>query len=275
MEDKGGERGRVSPPPSVVLEVSYLPEGELGVEASLPETLPETQPSGLASILERIRSLQGHVSSASKMQRNRFLAGLIGFPIFVGVLCFFLYMMFWADYDSKSLECCEEVQMDGRTWTVYEFHMPPRFEDDFPADNGWNVRVRHDDSEKDYRIDSIDDGNGIGTDDDGSEWLRFGIAQGSEIRFIQVEDEVMRLAIGWTPEEPVKVSYSYTVDNVFFGFEWTVFVVWPVSTLAAVKWGRATNQPEFTYGVMVSGCLATLLILAPLQDMLDDALPWF
>ena len=31
-------------------------------------------------------------SSASRTQRNRLLAGLIGFPIVVGVLCFLLYM---------------------------------------------------------------------------------------------------------------------------------------------------------------------------------------
>lgn len=275
MEGRGGERDGVSPPPSVVLDVSYLPEDELGVEASLPETLTETQPSILASILERFRSLQGRVSSASKTQRNRFIAGLIGFPIVVGMLCFILYTMFWADYDSKSLECCEEVQMDGRTWTVYEFHMPSRFEDDFPAENGWNVRVRHDDSENDYRLESTEHEIGISTDEDGSEWLKFGIDSYGDVSYIQVEQEVMRLAVGWTPEEPVKISYSYSVDSVFFGFEWTVFVVWPVCTLAAIKWGRATNQPEFTYGVMVSGGLATLLILAPLQDMLDDGLPWF
>ena len=97
MEGRGGERDGVSPPPSVVLDVSYLPEDELGVEASLPETLTETQPSILASILERFRSLQGRVFSASKTQRNRFIAGLIGFPIVVGMLCFILYTMFWAD----------------------------------------------------------------------------------------------------------------------------------------------------------------------------------
>ena len=153
--------------------------------------------------------------------------------------------------------------------------MPSRFSDDFPADNGWDIRVRHDDSEKDYYLDSIEDEVGISTDEDGSEWLKFGSSYYDHVSYIQVEDEVIRLAVGWTPEEPVKVSYSYTVDNVFFGFEWTVFVVWPVCAFAAIKWGRATNRPEFAYGVMVSGGLATLLILAPLQDMLDDGLPWF
>ena len=275
MDDEGDERRGVSPPPSMILDVSYLPEEELGIEDSSPETLPKTQPSGLASILERIRSLQGHVSSASRTQRNRLMAGLIGFPIVVGVLCFFLYMMVWADYDSRSLECCEEVQMDGRTWTVYEFHMPSRFEDDFPADNGWRVKIRYDDSDNDYRIDSTEDDSGIIIDEDGSEWLSFSSDVYDQTLHIQVEEEVMRLAVGWTPDKPVKVSYSYTVDSVFFGFQWTVFLVWPVCTFAAIKWGRATNQPEFTYGVMVSGGLATLLILAPLLDMLDDGLPWF
>ena len=62
MEDEGDERRGVSPPPSMILDVSYLPEEELRIEDSSPETLPKTKPSGLASILERIRSLQGHVS---------------------------------------------------------------------------------------------------------------------------------------------------------------------------------------------------------------------
>ena len=275
MEGKGSERGGSSPPPSMVLDVSYLLEDEPRVEPSSPEILPEPQPSGLASILERIRSLPGHVSSASRTQRNRLLAGLIGFPIVVGVLCFLLYMTFWADYDSKSLECCEEVQMDGQRWTVYEFHMPSRFEEDFPADNGWRLRVRHDDSENDYRLESADNLIGRSSDEGGSEWLRFGSDHYGDVSYIQVEDEVIRLAVGWTPEEPVKISYSYTVDNVLFGFQWTVFVVWPVCAFAAIKWGRATNRPEFAYGVMMSGGLATLFILAPLQDMLDDGLPWF
>ena len=121
--------------------------------------------------------------------------------------------------------------MDGRTWTVYEFHMPSRFEDDFPAENGWNVRVRHDDSENDYRLESTENEIGISTDEDGSEWLKFGIDSYGDVSYIQVEQEVMRLAVGWTPEEPVKISYSYSVDSVFFGFEWTVFVVWPCAPL--------------------------------------------
>ena len=132
------------------------------------------------------------------------------------------------------------MQMDGQRWTVYEFHNSNKFEEDFPADNGWRLRVRHDDSENDYRLESADNLIGRSSDEGGSEWLRFGSDHYGDVSYIQVEDEVIRLAVGWTPEESREnLVNSYTVGlgscnsldliRIFiFGFQWTVFVVWPV-----------------------------------------------
>ena len=276
--DEGGRNG--IPPKPIVLNDAYFIENQQGNEDSSPEILTQTQPFDSASIRERFRSLQERISSASHSQWKRFLAGLFGFPIAVGVLCFLLYMAFWADYDSRGTKNAGEVQFDGRTYEVYEFQMPSRFQNEFPADN-WRLKIRHDVSDEDYRLYSEDDDGyrdfAIIDDDDDSAWMKFDTRRDYDMRYVylQVEEEVIRLAISPSGNEPTKVSYSYDVENIFFAFQWTVFVVWPICAFAAIKWGFATNRPEFAYGVMISGGIATLLILVPLQDMLDDGVPLF
>ena len=109
--DEGGRNG--IPPKPIVLNDAYFIENQQENEDSSPEILAQTQPFDSASIRERFRSLQERISSASHSQWKRFLAGLFGFPIAVGVLCFLLYMAFWADYDSRGTKKRERFNLTG------------------------------------------------------------------------------------------------------------------------------------------------------------------
>ncbi len=269
----GGDKRDGKPPQNIVLNASYLSENDASEENHSPEIRTQPQPSAPASMGLSIASLRERFSRASPVQQKRFTAGLIGFPIVVGVLCFVLYMAFWTDYDSRGMENGGEVQIDGQSHDVYEFDMPSRFQDEFPAENGWNMRIRHDFSEYDYRIRSEED-SGTGIDNDGSVWLEFEDAYDGPM-YIQVEDDIIRLALSYSAYEPVKISYSYTPDAIFFAFEWTVCLVWPVCAFAAIKWGFASNRPEFAYGVMISGGIATLLILPTLWIIVSRPYPFF
>ena len=106
--------------------------------------------------------------------------------------------------------------------------MPSRFQNEFPADN-WRLKIRHDLSDEDYRLYSEDDDGyrdfAIIDDDDDSAWMKFDTRRDYDMRYVylQVEEEVIRLAISPSGNEPTKVSYSYDVENIFFAFQWTVF----------------------------------------------------
>ena len=267
-------------PQSIVVSNSHMLANKSQEDDISGKTTLDKKRFSFTSMKQKIQLLYTCFSKKSLMQKRWFAAGVIVFPIIVGILSATLYFVTVSDYDSRGMERTGEIQFDGRTHDVYEFQMPSRFQNEFPADN-WRLKIRHDVSDEDYRLYSEDDYGyldfAIIDDDDGSTWMKFDTSREYDMRYVylQVEEDegVIRLAISPNVNEPTKVSYSYDVENIFFAFEWTVFVVWPICAFAAIKWGFATNRPEFAYGVMISGGIATLLILEPLFDMLDDGLP--
>ena len=264
-------------PQSIVVSNSHMPANKSQEDDISGKTPLDKKRFSFTSMKQKIQLLYACFSKKSRMQKKWFAAGVIVFPIIVGILSATLYFVTVSDYDSRGMERAGEVQFDGMTHEVYEFQMPSRFQNEFPADN-WRLKIRHDVSDEDYRLYSEDDYGyrdfAIIDDDDDSTWMKFDTRRDYDMRYVylQVEEEVIRLAISPSVNEPTKVSYSYDVENIFFAFQWTVFVVWPICAFAAIKWGFATNRPEFAYGVMISGGIATLLILEPLFDMLDDGL---
>ena len=140
MEEEGEKRNGKSPQ-NIVLNASYLAENDTSEENHSPEIRTQPQPSAPASMGLSIASLHERFSRASPVQQKRFTAGLIGFPIVVGVLCFVLYMAFWTDYDSRGMENGGEVQIDGQSHDVYEFDMPSRFQDEFPEETLFKISI--------------------------------------------------------------------------------------------------------------------------------------
>ena len=76
-------------------------------------------------------------------QKKKFAAGLIGFPIFVLVLSFLLVFIseLLTTHESDESQKSESININGDTYVVYEFQMPPEFQNDYPSNNYWRVTV--------------------------------------------------------------------------------------------------------------------------------------
>ena len=76
-------------------------------------------------------------------QKKKFAAGLIGFPIFVLVLSFLLVFIseLLTTHESDESQKLESININGDTYVVHEFQMPPEFQNDYPSNNYWRVTV--------------------------------------------------------------------------------------------------------------------------------------
>ena len=112
-----------------------------------------------------------------------------------------------------------------------------------------------------------DFGYGTELDDSGSTWTitnAYG-DDGSLTVYLQVEGNTIRVASPQNLNGPNYVNYYAYEDEPIFNLESVSLMVWPMSVIAGLVWGFATDRRGFSYGVMIWGSvilLWTALVLA-------------
>ena len=218
------------------------------------------------------------VEEKSRSQLVWFVAGLIVLPIAVGIISASLAFMSDLQNEDENYEPQkrEDIQLGGETLSLNEFTMPSNFNSYYGTHDYWDLNIESTSNNENWYAGiygNMDEGGGdfgYGTelDDSGSTWTitnAYG-GDGNLTVYLQVEGNTIRVASPQNLNDPNYVNYySYDNDNTIFNLESVSLILWPVSVIAGVVWGFATNRRGFSYGVMIWGSVVllwTALILA-------------
>ena len=207
-----------------------------------------------------------------------FVVGLILLPIAVGIISASLAFMSNLQKEDENYEPQkrEDIQLGGETLSLNEFTMSSSFENYYGTHDYWDLNIESNSNNGNWRalihgdLDEGDGDYGSGTeiDDSGSTWTitnAYG-DDGNLTVYLQVEGNTIRVASPQNLNDPNYVNYySYDDDNSIFNLESASLILWPMSVIAGVVWGFATNRRGFSYGVMIWGSVVllwTALILA-------------
>ena len=217
------------------------------------------------------------IGEKSRPQWVWFVVGLILFPIVVGIISASLAFMseLQTENSSSEVQKMEDIQLGGETFSHHEFSMPSHFKNYYGTHEYWDLNVESVTNYENWYagihgdMDEGDGDFGFGTevDDSGSTWTKTNAYGGEEnlTVYLQVEGNTIRVASPQNLNAPNYVNYYYYDDSSFFTLESASILLWPVSVIAGVVWGFATNRRAFSYGVMIWGSVVlfvTALILA-------------
>tara|TARA_Y100000766_G_scaffold273761_1_gene275007 strand:- start:169 stop:975 length:807 start_codon:yes stop_codon:yes gene_type:complete len=217
------------------------------------------------------------VEEKSRSQLVWFVVGLILFPIVVGIISASLAFMSDLQNEDENYEPQkrEDIQLGGETLSLYEFTMPSNFNSYYGTHDYWDLNIESS-SNNEYwyagiqsNMDEGDGDFGFGTevDDSGSTWTvtdAYGDERNLTV-YLQVEGNTIRVASPQNLNGPNYVNYYSYDDNSILDLETVAIVLWPVSVIAGIVWGLATNRRGFSFGVMIWGSVVllwTALILA-------------
>ena len=218
------------------------------------------------------------VEEKSRSQLVWFVVGLIVLPIAVGIISASLAFMSDLQNEDENYEPQkrEDIQLGGETLSLNEFTMPSNFNSYYGTHDYWDLNIESTSNNENWYAGiygDMDEGGGdfgYGTelDDSGSTWTitnAYG-GDGNLTVYLQVEGNTIRVASPQNLNDPNYVNYySYDNDDTIFNLESVSLILWPVSVIAGVVWGFATNRRGFSYGVMIWGSVVllwTALILA-------------
>ena len=218
------------------------------------------------------------VEEKSRSQLVWFVVGLIVLPIAVGIISASLAFMSDLQNEDENYEPQkrEDIQLGGETLSLNEFTMPSNFNSYYGTHDYWDLNIESTSNNENWYAGiygNMDEGGGdfgYGTelDDSGSTWTitnAYG-GDGNLTVYLQVEGNTIRVASPQNLNDPNYVNYySYDNDDTIFNLESVSLILWPVSVIAGVVWGFATNRRGFSYGVMIWGSVVllwTALILA-------------
>ena len=218
------------------------------------------------------------VEEKSRSQLVWFVVGLIVLPIAVGIISASLAFISDLQNEDENYEPQkrEDIQLGGETLSLNEFTMPSNFNSYYGTHDYWDLNIESTSNNENWYAGiygNMDEGGGdfgYGTelDDSGSTWTitnAYG-GDGNLTVYLQVEGNTIRVASPQNLNDPNYVNYySYDNDDTIFNLESVSLILWPVSVIAGVVWGFATNRRGFSYGVMIWGSVVllwTALILA-------------
>ena len=218
------------------------------------------------------------VEEKSRSQLVWFVVGLIVLPIAVGIISASLAFISDLQNEDENYEPQkrEDIQLGGETLSLNEFTMPSNFNSYYGTHDYWDLNIESTSNNENWYAGiygDMDEGGGdfgYGTelDDSGSTWTitnAYG-GDGNLTVYLQVEGNTIRVASPQNLNDPNYVNYySYDNDDTIFNLESVSLILWPVSVIAGVVWGFATNRRGFSYGVMIWGSVVllwTALILA-------------
>ena len=218
------------------------------------------------------------VEEKSRSQLVWFVVGLIVLPIAVGIISASLAFMSDLQNEDENYEPQkrEDIQLGGETLSLHEFTMPSNFKSYYSTHDYWDLNIESTSNNENWYagiygdMDEGDGDFGYGTelDESGSTWTitnAYGDEENLTV-YLQVEGNTIRVASPQNLKGPNYVNYYfYDDDNSNFNLESASLIIWPMSVIAGVAWGFATNRRGFSYGVMVWGSVVllwTALILA-------------